>query len=100
MAARSTRRIISRCMTLPPYFQRDPFAMRLVQTTFSYARGPSLFSQGSLPCSAKAQAPMVVADETKLSPTGCAAVLQLGHETLRRFGFLHHKRACLANAAG
>lgn len=36
--------------TLPPYFQRDPFAMRLVQTTFSYARGPSLFSQGSLPC--------------------------------------------------
>ena len=35
---------------------------------------------------AEAQAPMVVVDETELSPTVCAAVLQLGHETLRRFG--------------
>jgi hypothetical protein len=35
---------------------------------------------------AEAQAPMVVVDETKLSPTVGAAVLQLGHETLRRFG--------------
>jgi hypothetical protein len=29
--------------------------------------------------SAEAQAPMVVVDETKLSPAICAAVLQLGH---------------------
>ena len=34
---------------------------------------------------AEAQAPMVVVDETKLSPTVCAAVLQLGHETFHRF---------------
>jgi hypothetical protein len=31
--------------------------------------------------SAKAQAPMFVEDEAKLSATACAAVLQLGHET-------------------
>ena len=36
--------------------------------------------------SAESQAPMVVVDETKLSPTVCAAVLQLAHETLHRFG--------------
>jgi hypothetical protein len=36
--------------------------------------------------SAETQAPMVVVDETKLSPAVCAAVLQLSHETLRRFG--------------
>ena len=50
IAARTTSRIISRCMTLPPYFQRDPSAVRLVRTTFSCARGLSLFSQGSRPC--------------------------------------------------
>jgi len=38
--------------------------------------------------SAESQAPMVVVDETKLSPTVCAAVLQLAHETLHRFGGL------------
>jgi hypothetical protein len=31
-------------------------------------------------------AEVVVVDETKLSPAVCAAVLQLDHETLRRFG--------------
>ena len=36
--------------------------------------------------SAETQAPMVVVDETKLSPTVCTAVLQVGHETLHRFG--------------
>jgi hypothetical protein len=36
--------------------------------------------------SAEAQVPMVMVDETKLSPTVCAAVLRLGHETLHRFG--------------
>jgi hypothetical protein len=30
---------------------------------------------------AEAQAPMAMVDKTKLSPTVCAAVLQLGHET-------------------
>jgi hypothetical protein len=35
--------------------------------------------------SAEAQAPMVVVDEAKLSATVCAALLQLGHESLRRF---------------
>ncbi len=34
---------------------------------------------------------MVVVDETKLSPAVSAAVLQLGHETLRRFGNLWHQ---------
>ena len=34
--------------------------------------------------SAETQAPMVVVDETKLSPTVCTAVFQLGHETLHR----------------
>jgi len=34
--------------------------------------------------SAEAQVPMPVVDETKLSPTVCAAVLQLGHGTLHR----------------
>src|SRR5262249_22314364 len=32
--------------------------------------------------SAETQAPTVVVDETKLSPTVCTAILQLGHETL------------------
>jgi hypothetical protein len=49
-AARTTSRIISRCMTLSHYFQRDPSAMRHVQTTFSCAHGPLLFSQGNRPC--------------------------------------------------
>jgi hypothetical protein len=31
---------------------------------------------------AEAQAPMMMADQTKLSPTVCTAVLQLGHEVL------------------
>ena len=34
--------------------------------------------------SAEAQVPMVMVDETELSPAVCAAVLQLGHETLHR----------------
>jgi len=36
--------------------------------------------------SAEARTPMVVVDETELSPTVCAPVLQLGRETLHRFG--------------
>ena len=50
---------------------------------------------------------MMVADETKLSPTVCAAGPQLGHETLRRFRGLiappvRHELPCvgLADAAG
>ena len=36
--------------------------------------------------SAEARTPMVVVDETELPPTVCAPVLQLGRETLHRFG--------------
>jgi len=54
--------------------------------------------------SAETQAPMVVVDETKLSPTVCTAVFQLGHETLHRFGGCWHHasdmgyRVCLAGS--
>ena len=44
------RRITSRCMTLSLYFQQSHSAMQPVQTTFSCAHGPSLFSQGKRPC--------------------------------------------------
>jgi hypothetical protein len=36
--------------------------------------------------SAEAQVPMPVVDETEFSSAVCAAVFQLGHETLHRFG--------------
>ena len=56
----------------------------LVQTTFSCAHDPSLFSQGNRFCMlcAEAQAPMVVIDKTKLCAAVCAAVLKLSHENL------------------
>ena len=53
------------------------------QTTFSCAYVLSCFRKEIVLAgfAAEAQVPMSMVDKTKLSPTVCAAVLQLGHET-------------------